>query len=255
RLAGAFLEADEAEHNLIFALTGTLATNPEVFLEKPRFAVAMDAGGRVAGAAIQTPPRQLVLSQAADPAATAALADALATVALPGVLGPPPAAADFASRWAAARPGRSARLGLSERIYRLISVIRPRPAPGRARIGEVRDRQLIIDWMKAFSLEALGEELNDAPILAERWIARLGGRAMWLWDIEGRVVSLSGVSGPTPHGIRVGPVYTPPELRGRGYAGNLVAAASQAQLDAGRQFVFLFTDLGNPTSNHIYQSI
>src|SRR2546421_9200364 len=78
---------------------------------------------------------------------------------------------------------------------------------------------------------------------------------MWLWDIDGRVVSLSGVSGPTPHGIRVAPVYTPPELRGRGYAGNLVAAASQAQLDAGRRFVFLFTDLANPTSNHVYRAI
>jgi uncharacterized protein len=30
---------------------------------------------------------------------------------------------------------------------------------------------------------------------------------------------------------------------------------SQVQLDAGRQFVFLFTDLANPTSNKIYQDI
>jgi predicted GNAT family acetyltransferase len=50
-------------------------------------------------------------------------------------------------------------------------------------------------------------------------------------------------------------VYTPPGLRGRGYASALVAAVSQAQLDAGRTFVFLFTDLANPTANHIYQAI
>jgi predicted GNAT family acetyltransferase len=30
---------------------------------------------------------------------------------------------------------------------------------------------------------------------------------------------------------------------------------SQAELDAGRRFCFLFTDLANPTSNHIYQAI
>ncbi len=36
---------------------------------------------------------------------------------------------------------------------------------------------------------------------------------------------------------------------------NLVAAAALAQLDAGRSFVFLFTDLANPTSNHIFESI
>ena len=55
--------------------------------------------------------------------------------------------------------------------------------------------------------------------------------------------------------MRVGPVYTPPELRGRGYATTLTAAVSQDQLDQGRRFVTLFTDLANPTSNRIYQAI
>ena len=68
-------------------------------------------------------------------------------------------------------------------------------------------------------------------------------------------MSLAGAGGLTPNGIRVGPVYTPPELRGRGYASNLVAGVSQLQLDAGRTFVFLFTDLANPTANQIYQEI
>ena len=34
-----------------------------------------------------------------------------------------------------------------------------------------------------------------------------------------------------------------------------VAALSQLLLDSGRKFCFLFTDLSNPTSNHIYQAI
>ena len=34
-----------------------------------------------------------------------------------------------------------------------------------------------------------------------------------------------------------------------------MAEASKAQLGAGRRFVFLFTDLSNPTSNRIYQAI
>lgn len=50
-------------------------------------------------------------------------------------------------------------------------------------------------------------------------------------------------------------MYTPPERRGRGYASNNVAAASQAQLDSGLRFLFLYTDLSNPTSNRIYRDI
>jgi hypothetical protein len=68
-------------------------------------------------------------------------------------------------------------------------------------------------------------------------------------------VSVVGAGGETPNGIRIGPVYTPPEVRNRGYASALTAAASADQLARGRRFCFLFTDLANPTSNKIYQAI
>ena len=89
--------------------------------------------------------------------------------------------------------------------------------------------------------------------MTDRWIARRG-RSLQLWE-DGEVVSLTGVGSLTPNGVRIGPVYTPPEARNRGYASALVATASQEQLEAGRRFCFLFTDLANPTSNHIYQTI
>ena len=109
-------------------------------------------------------------------------------------------------------------------------------------------------WLHAFNDEALeGDEPADMAVIADRMLAG-GGRAAYLWDDHGPV-SLTAVGGRTPHGARVGPVYTPPERRGRGYASSLVAAVSQAQLDAGCRSLFLFTDLANPTSNHIYQAI
>jgi hypothetical protein len=68
-------------------------------------------------------------------------------------------------------------------------------------------------------------------------------------------VSLVGWGGATPNGVRVGPVYTPPDLRRRGYATALTAAVSADLLAAGKRFCFLYTDLANPTSNRIYMSI
>ena len=81
-----------------------------------------------------------------------------------------------------------------------------------------------------------------------------------LWEDAGEPVSLAGWGGRTPNGIRVGPVYTPPHLRGRGYATALTAELSQRLLDGrlfegGRRFCFLYTDLANPTSNAIYERI
>ena len=80
-------------------------------------------------------------------------------------------------------------------------------------------------------------------------------RELRRWVDEGAPVSFSGYGGLTPNGIRIGPVYTPPELRRRGYASALVAELTKRLLDGGRKFCFLFTDLANPTSNSIYQRV
>jgi len=60
---------------------------------------------------------------------------------------------------------------------------------------------------------------------------------------------------PLVNGISVSLVYTPPELHKKGYATATVAALSYLQIEAGWQFVSLYTDLSNPTSNSIYQKI
>ena len=78
---------------------------------------------------------------------------------------------------------------------------------------------------------------------------------MWCDSAPGRMVSMAIWTGLTPHGVRIGMVYTPPQFRGRGYASNCVAALTRRLLDSGRSFCFLFTDLANPTSNKIYQAI
>jgi predicted GNAT family acetyltransferase len=53
----------------------------------------------------------------------------------------------------------------------------------------------------------------------------------------------------------VGPVYTPPARRGRGFGSAVTADATAAAIAAGADHVVLYTDLSNPTSNAIYQTI
>ena len=70
-----------------------------------------------------------------------------------------------------------------------------------------------------------------------------------------RPVAMAAAVGPTPGGIRISAVYTPPAERRRGYATALVAALGRAQLEVGRRFCLLDTDLANPTSNAVYRRI
>jgi uncharacterized protein len=83
---------------------------------------------------------------------------------------------------------------------------------------------------------------------------RLAERGLVVWE-DGDPVSFAGFGGATPNGIRIGPVYTPPAHRGRGYASACVATLSVNLLRGGYRFCFLFTDLRNPTSNRLYERL
>jgi predicted GNAT family acetyltransferase len=249
--AGEFLGAREAEHNLILGLTSRLLVEPLLYGEPAYFAV-VEEGGRVVGATMRTPPHNLILSELDDLAAIGPLLEDARAVfgTLPGVVGPKEAVAKFAAAWPA-----EARLEIAQRAFRADHVDAPTGVPGRMRDYERRDRELAASWMDAFAEEALPE---PPPDTSEEFVDRReedpdGG--IVLWEDDGAVVSMAGFGGRTPNGIRIGPVYTPPELRGRGYASALTAAVTQRLLDGGLRFCFLFTDLANPTSNSIYQRI
>ena len=147
-------------------------------------------------------------------------------------------------------------------VYALEEVA-PLPAvPGAARVATTDDRDLAIRWWIAFGEEVLhegGPGRDDAEANVDyRFSSDRSG--MLLWEDGGRTVSVAGWGGPTPNGIRVGPVYTPPELRGHGYATAVTAELSRRLLDGRlfdgrRRFCFLYTDLANPTSNAIYERI
>lgn len=78
---------------------------------------------------------------------------------------------------------------------------------------------------------------------------------MLLWEDAGTPVSMAGFFRAIGSVSRVGPVYTPPQLRGRGYAAGVTHAVSEAAYAAGASEVLLFTDLANPTSNGIYRRL
>jgi predicted GNAT family acetyltransferase len=119
------------------------------------------------------------------------------------------------------------------------------------------DRDQVITWIIAFAEEALPED-NEAERqvrFVEARLAATENSGLWFWEDGGSPVSLSGYGGATPNGMRIGPVYTPPELRGRGYATTLVAEQCRWLLGTGRALCFLYTDLDNPTSNALYRRI
>ena len=252
-VCGSFLEAREPEHQLTLGILGDALARRD-FPEDGALVAAL-GGGRVVATAIWTPPWNVILSEVDDEQAIHAIADALAGDDLGGVNGPPEHVETFARAWTD-RTGWTYRRGMLQRSYALESVTAPKGLPGLLRRARVADRDQMVAWMLAFEAEAMGSEAGhrDMRTLVDDMLSK-SARTGYFWEAHGKPVSMCQATGATPHGIRIGAVYTPPELRRRGYASALVAAVSQAELDLGRRWCFLFTDLANPTSNRIYQAI
>jgi len=257
-----YLLAHEATHCLMLGLLSTLPRGPMPADEIPYMALVEDAGAVVL-AAMRTPPFHAILSliapeHAADPSGALRLiaGDLWSRYgeSLSGVHASAPLSRLFAERWEQ-QAHVAAPLAMRERIYELEMVIPVAGVSGSYRRPIEADRDLLTRWLDEFAAEALGSrERLDGAEWVDRYFASTT-RGGYLWEHGGTPVSFAGYGNPTTHGIRIGPVYTPPEHRGRGYASACVAVLSQHLLASGRSFCYLFTDLANLTSNHIYQAI
>jgi uncharacterized protein len=257
---GRFLErtrplllSDEARHNLILGIAGTLVEYPDAYRAAYLWLVEHD--GEAVCAGLMTPPFNAVVSAEREEGAVTVLAHGVhaRSISLPGVTGALPESERFADAWTRETHSRASR-HMTQGIYSLTQVRPAQACPGQPRRAEGADRELLLDWVGAF--------LDETAVLADReHMERMVDRrltaadeGLWLWEDDGPV-SMAGFGGATPNGIRIGPVFTPPELRGRGYATALVASLSESLLRRGRRFCFLYTDLANPTANEIYRRI
>lgn len=249
-----WLEERASVNNMILGLARKLATAQSPATPPPVMMTVAGLAGLEA-AALMTPPRGPVLyAPGEDPAkALEALVDALHTgghVVLE-CHGPNVASATFADLWCR-RARLEPALDMALRIYELRRVFLPN-VPGAARQAEPKDLDLLAKWTGEFCLE-VGDRGDPAATRASVEALILAGHKM-VWEDRGQIVSMAAAQRPLRRGIAISRVYTPPEHRGHGYASACVAALSQQQLDAGKEFCCLYTDLANPTSNKIYQKI
>lgn len=137
------------------------------------------------------------------------------------------------------------------------SVDPPNGVPGRWRPIEPADQPLLVEWFTDFVIEAEHVAPDKAKARGQGMIDRLDERSgglLWL-DDDGAPVSIACYKLPTPNGIRISSVYTPPEQRRRGFAAAVTAATTQLMFDRGHAFACLYTDASNATANHVYESI
>ena len=228
--------------------------------DRPHWYAAARDDGAVVGVAMRTAPHPLFLLPIPDPPPPQ-LAGALHARGerVEGANGALPAArvfADETSRLA----GGSVRVVMHTRLFELDELIPPPTPPGHLRPVTEEEAELALDWFRAFHVDAdeqagrrPGDGHGETSFDIDDVLVRVRGERLWFWD-DGGPVHLSGSNVPAYGVVRVGPVYTPKQHRGRGYAGAAVAEISR-RIVAGGARACLFTDQANPTSNRLYEAL
>src|SRR5262245_37779036 len=236
------LEADEVRFNVQIAVLTGAATNPP-----PGFAYwTLGAPGHCA---IRSPGRAILLGNL-DKTNCHQLARDTMHDDNAEVVG-----ADETAHWfveEAKSAGMKFETAIPQSIHVLAKPPSYSPIPGSARVVTAADASLLFEWLTAFHREAVP---NDPSVMKQHAVEAAESGRYLFWIVDDQPVSVAAISRSLKRTAAIAPVYTPPHLRGRGYAGSVTAAVVDRILAEGKASACLYTDLRNPMSNRCYAKI
>lgn len=246
---GPLLMRQERENNVPLGIVRRLVAKPN----DAALMIAMEDSDRPVCAAIMTPPFTLVLSSGPT-AAVAPLVEHLCMegIALPGVTSLAPMADAFAAAWGKHHAGRIDML-FEINLLALGGAPAAAAAPGALRAATAHDVPLLRDWGTDFFAEVGFPASERASFIAGVEDLTALPR-LWLWE-DGNPVCMLGHTETTARTARIGPVFTPRHLRGRGYATAAVSELTRRFLAGGRDWCLLFADVANATSTEMYRRL
>ncbi|WP_301107450.1 GNAT family N-acetyltransferase [Sporosarcina sp.] len=222
------------------------------------FMAVMEDEGEVAALLQMTPPYPLNIivnnTEKADEILEQVVQQlAEQSISFPSVISKKEWAISFAEKWKKAT-GSAFEVKIDEGVYRL-DAVNPEleDSPGNWRVATKRDVLQIAAWLMLFEKEA-GLPLTPKDEVREEVASFIGRQEVFVWENEGKVVSMMKKARPTECGVTVSMVFTPRHERRKGYGRTMVAKVS-AELLKEFEFCVLFTDLANATANKIYQEI
>ena len=249
--AGKFLRTAEAENSMLYLPAERIAVAPQED-DAGCYWATVSVRGAVVAAAFHSPIGGVLVTAGPDEACAMIAGDMAGRARAPNsVVGPLASCEAFARSWRECT-GQAHMLRFHLRHFELTQPPPVFAASGRARLPADSELETLVDWNVAFVAEVeLPETVEQTRRRAHN---RIGNGQVRVWD-DGAPVAYAGYGADASDTVRIAPVYTPPEFRGKGYASALVADLSRELFARGKRAIFLTTDVANPTSNSIYQRI
>ena len=131
---------------------------------------------------------------------------------------------------------------------------------GRVVYRRARDGDLatLVPWQREFDLQVFGmpERRIDDAKNRDALAGKIETKRLWVLEEAGCLVSMSGLATSLPDDmVKVGPVFTPLEARGRGYGRAVVAGSLLDAREAGAVEAVLLVDAENRAAQRAYEAL
>lgn len=259
-VAGAWMAREPVVSTVVATVTVRSVGTPRP--THPRWWIVVREAGAVVGVAMRTAPYEPypiytlgLPDEAVDAVAAWCVEHGEAATVVNGVLP--------TSRLLAEAFARAAGTGVvpleSMRLFELGELRPPVGVPGAARPATRADLGICVPWLARFHSDADEQAgrpggagvLDLGPADVE---AMIDAQRLWVWEVDGRPVNLTGFNHPALGVARIGPVHTPHEHRGHGYAAALVSEVA-VHLRARSARVCLYADADNAVSTALYRRL
>ncbi len=141
-------------------------------------------------------------------------------------------------------------------VYECSKVIFPKDIVGDLILATPEHKDIVLEYIKRFNEDCFPNSPRSNEEIEKLRDNHLANQSIYLLKTQsGEMVSMAANVRSTINGATISLVYSPPSLRGKGYASCVVALLTDKLLHDGKKFANLFTDLTKPISNGIYQKI
>ena len=126
---------------------------------------------------------------------------------------------------------------------------------GSAELAKLKDADQLAEYLVRFNYDCFKQTHEKAEFM-ELVNKKITSETLYVFrDLEGRIVTICGVSPRTFKGMALNLVYTHPDFRNRGYCQTLVHWVCEQKLKSGSEYCTLFVDKTNPRSNRAYSKV
>jgi predicted GNAT family acetyltransferase len=255
----AFRASEPLRTNIIGSVSLSVSKGDRTYNDY-RWWVVRDDDGAIVGVAIRTDPFNMTLSPMPHEAARSLGRDVgRYDDALPGITGSSDVVEALVGGYVESKSPGSTRLLVEERrdlLYELEELVAP-DVDGVGRPARAEELEPLAEMETAFLRDVVHPPLSPTQV-RDNVRKSIAAGSLFCWEMDGTIVAIAGHAPiVTTESVvigRGGPVYTPPEFRGRGFGSAVTAYVSHELIQQGAR-VMLFTDAASPTSNSIYQKI